>query len=228
MQIASKSGIRTRLLFLHQDNGVCPHSVAEAFVGGRWVLVDSAYDLELLNRDGKMASRQDIAEDVFILTDNPKVRMFSQNNKLWRDTMFLGIYYNGAEQVINEKKASISFFSFLPDGMKDALFLGVTYLYGTKIRGNMTKGQFEFFTARIYTWRGIMINAEVYYKDAVNDPGYGKKPFFFLAMLYNDMNDNGKALRNYGRTNVDKRGRVRLVPVRARVQGLYIQAYGNE
>ena len=43
MQLARPRGIKTRLLFLLNEKGSSPHSIAEAWDGKRWILVDPSY-----------------------------------------------------------------------------------------------------------------------------------------------------------------------------------------
>ncbi|MFH0771074.1 MAG: transglutaminase-like domain-containing protein [Candidatus Omnitrophota bacterium] len=77
MHLAQKQGVATRKIFLWVErNGkiTSPHTIAEALDGKRWVIVDPLYDLELCNKEGKMASRLDIANNTSILTSNPKVQ----------------------------------------------------------------------------------------------------------------------------------------------------------
>jgi len=61
MALAEVQGIRTRMLYLLNDEATeSNHTIAEAFVDGRWVIVDPMFDLQVYNVDGKLISCEDV------------------------------------------------------------------------------------------------------------------------------------------------------------------------
>ena len=67
MQLVRSVGITSRLLFLRYQSGSSPHSVAEVLdSNGRWVIVDTAYKLDLINKNGDFATQTDIKDDLII------------------------------------------------------------------------------------------------------------------------------------------------------------------
>ncbi len=78
MHLAQKQRITTQMVWLYRKNykdiyDSC-HTIAEAFDGNRWVIVDPLYNLELKNNDGKMASREDVTNDLDIIRRLPNFR----------------------------------------------------------------------------------------------------------------------------------------------------------
>ena len=107
MDLAKKQGINTRKVFLYIiKNGkrTSPHTIAEAQIGNRWVIVDTLYDLELTNKKGQMASRLDIAKDTSILYNNPTIKKFAKENpSIWTDENYLSMYYNNLGVVVKNQ-----------------------------------------------------------------------------------------------------------------------------
>ena len=91
MLIISYMGITSRLVYLLDDNGVSPHTIAEIYDGKRWVIVDVGNNLNLRTKDGLMATREDLREDFTILTENEKVK------ELGYDKDYLKMYVNEAQ-----------------------------------------------------------------------------------------------------------------------------------
>ena len=75
MRLAQKQGITTQKVWLylrkHKDINDSCHTIAEALDGNRWVIVDPTLNLELKNKDGKMASRDDVTGDLDIIRRLP-------------------------------------------------------------------------------------------------------------------------------------------------------------
>jgi len=93
--LARKQGITTRLvLLLNRERTESPHTIAEAFDGKRWVIVDPYFDMELINKDGKMASREDIIKDMDILRNSPTIKELAKKDSRWKNDRFLRMYTN--------------------------------------------------------------------------------------------------------------------------------------
>ncbi|OGW76188.1 MAG: hypothetical protein A2Z72_08120 [Omnitrophica bacterium RBG_13_46_9] len=96
MHFAQKQGITTRMVFLFKkgSQNSC-HTITEALEGDRWVIVDPMFNLELINHDGKMASRDDIANDFNIIRNPPTVKQLAKKEPRWEnDEEWLKIYSN--------------------------------------------------------------------------------------------------------------------------------------
>ena len=75
MHLAQKQGITTRMVFLYRkDTPASCHTIAEALDDNRWVIVDPTLDLELRNKNGKMASRDDVGDDIDIVRHLPNFK----------------------------------------------------------------------------------------------------------------------------------------------------------
>ncbi|MBU1808894.1 MAG: transglutaminase-like domain-containing protein [Candidatus Omnitrophica bacterium] len=106
MHLAQYQGIKTRLLFLTKKGvdlnnmsecmKTSPHSIAEAWDGDRWVIVDTLFDLDMKNKDGKMASRQDVKKDITLIKNTPAMKARKSDLKLTDEQLeeWLSCYYN--------------------------------------------------------------------------------------------------------------------------------------
>jgi len=107
MDLAKKQGINSRKVFLYiikDGKRTSPHTFAEAQIGRRWIIVDTLYDLELINKKGEMASRSDIAKDVSILHNNSTIKKFKKENPIiWADENYLSMYYNSLGVVVKSQ-----------------------------------------------------------------------------------------------------------------------------
>jgi len=105
MQLAHNVGITSRLLFLKPKSGPSPHSVAEALEpDGRWIIVDVAYNLDLVNAEGKFASQEDIRKDLNIVKNNEKVLLRTPFEKRLEDNTYLSIYGNEPVYIVTKNK----------------------------------------------------------------------------------------------------------------------------
>ena len=115
MQLARAKGITTRLLFLLLKSGSSPHSIAEALApDGRWMIVDSAYKLDLIKPDGSFATQADIKEDLSIVADNQRVKLRAQFEERWADPEYLFVYYNLPRYVIVKEGVNFDFLKYIP------------------------------------------------------------------------------------------------------------------
>ena len=66
--LASFQHIKTRLVFLmNKDATASHHSIAEAWVDGRWVIVDPMFNIDIKNAEGLPISRDDVRIDPTLL-----------------------------------------------------------------------------------------------------------------------------------------------------------------
>lgn len=64
MEMAQRQGIKTRMLYLlSEDKSNSPHTIAEAFDGNKWIVVDVSNNLIFKKDNGQLMSRQDMAND---------------------------------------------------------------------------------------------------------------------------------------------------------------------
>lgn len=196
MQLACKTGITTRLLFLLDKNGSSPHSVAEAFDGDRWVLVDPAYDLDLRNRSGKMASRSDVKDDLDIVRNNPKVKAIAMYYPLWKSDDYLSVYYREPMDITTKSRSRFKIFKYLPKTFSEFFVSAVSEIYLYRNRKKSASGMEDLYTrARDYHLIGRARDAERIYRRIIgkDDASIVKdRAYFSLALLlkeekrYND------------------------------------------
>lgn len=74
MLLAREQGITTRLLYLlTADKSSSPHTIAEAKLGNKWVVVDVGNNLDF-RYYGELATRNDMNTDFQVVLNNPKVK----------------------------------------------------------------------------------------------------------------------------------------------------------
>ena len=116
IQLARCIGLTSRLLFLHsEETGDSPHSIAEVLApDNRWVIVDPLYRLDLINKDGKLASQEDIKNDPSIITNNRRIRLRSQYALWWNSPQNVAIYYNKPRYVVTKKGIRFDVLKIVP------------------------------------------------------------------------------------------------------------------
>jgi hypothetical protein len=107
MHLAQKQGIDTKMLFLYVKEGEeSRHTIAIALSpDNRWVIVDldPSYDLELFNKDGKLASREDVRNDKSILYENLTIKeLIAKDSSMWTDE-YLSMFYNNLARVFKQR-----------------------------------------------------------------------------------------------------------------------------
>lgn len=64
MQFCQRQGIKTRMLYLlNEDKSASPHTIAEAYDGNKWVVVDVSNNLIFEKKNGQLMSRQDMSNN---------------------------------------------------------------------------------------------------------------------------------------------------------------------
>ena len=196
MQLAKKQNIKSRLLFLKNEQGASPHSIAEAWDGQRWVIVDCTNDLDLSNKQGRMASAEDIKEDMSILLENKRLKAYGG---YWQDPAFLSMYHRTARCVNTKKPVNYQIFHHLPE-LPKRLFLGlITRIYIFKNRSQFVNSteNLEYFRARICDLTGERKKAERLYRKMLQDkinPGLQDKVRFYLALLLKNLGRHQEAI----------------------------------
>lgn len=75
MALARTQGIKTRMLYLLNKEGTAsPHTIGEALINGKWVVVDPMIDLMKRNENNELISRYDIMKNPKYITENPIVK----------------------------------------------------------------------------------------------------------------------------------------------------------
>ena len=69
IHLARTLPVDSRLVFLRDDKGRSPHSIAQVYLEGEWRIVDPVLGVPFLNRQGKLATFRDLAEEPALLTD---------------------------------------------------------------------------------------------------------------------------------------------------------------
>jgi len=75
MRLCEAQKIKTRMLYLLNKEGTSsPHTIGEAWVNSRWVIVDPIFDLNIRNASGELISLRDVYKDVNILKGCPALK----------------------------------------------------------------------------------------------------------------------------------------------------------
>ena len=85
MLLAREQGIATRLIYLlTKDKATSPHTIAEAQIGNKWVVVDVGNNIDF-RYYGSLATRSDMAVDFDnIVLANEKVKEIGGDEEYWR------------------------------------------------------------------------------------------------------------------------------------------------
>ena len=186
MQLAKWQGITTRLLFLMTKDGTSPHTIAEALDGRRWVLVDAAYGLELVNARGGMATADDVRADPSVLTGNSRVAAFGEYSPIWKNPDYLGVYSNKPEYIFTKKGRAVGPMWFAPGPVKKMAMAVIRGAYFRKIKsGYSDPAAFDYFKARNFDLTGETGKACVLYAAvirAASGTPLEDRARFFLAL----------------------------------------------
>lgn len=199
MQLAKMQGITTRLLFLASRDGPSPHSVAEAWDGKRWILVDAQYNLEFYNKDGEMASMEDIRDNFDIILSNPKIKTFGLHNSSWQDPRYLSMYSNVPRYVVTKEAVNLAILDAIPPFLRKPFVCAVQDIYIFK-RSKKFKNPAEslYFKGRNYHLVGRIESAERIYREILSldsPPHIKDKTYFYLAILLRDQNRKDESIR---------------------------------
>ncbi|MDD5438640.1 MAG: transglutaminase domain-containing protein [Candidatus Omnitrophica bacterium] len=199
MSLARPLGITTRLLFLLNEQGRSPHSIAEADLGGRWVLVDPSYNLDLVDANGAPATRDDIIRDPAILRDNSMVRTFSLYAPEWGTDEYLSMYTRTPNYVNTRKGSRSVMTSFVPPAIARTIACYAQDIYIPKAKKDYPDlASYRLFTARSYHLSGRMHKAEVIYREVLTRPDMSyvhDRARFFLALLLREEGRYDEAAR---------------------------------
>jgi hypothetical protein len=102
MRLLQAQKIKTRMLYLLNAEGTTsPHTIGEAYIEGRWVILDPMFEVIVYNKDGKLISRTDILKNPDIIKNLPvfQERLRDKdvyNNDEKRFNAFIDCYTNPA------------------------------------------------------------------------------------------------------------------------------------
>lgn len=173
MQLAHNVGITTRLLFLRLEGGGSPHTVAEALAPDkRWIIVDAAYKLDLVNKNGDFASQDDIKKDLKIVSDNRRVKLRSQYEKQWSDDKYLSVYSNEPQYIVTRKGIKCDFLKFIPVSWMRPIvnIIQNRYLDQARLKIKSTY-KFKMSKARAYHLLGYYEKSITLYDDVILNSG---------------------------------------------------------
>ncbi|MGB2706116.1 MAG: transglutaminase-like domain-containing protein [Candidatus Omnitrophota bacterium] len=191
MQLARSIGISSRLLFLKDNSGSSPHSVAEVLAPDkRWVIVDSAFKLDLRNKNGNFATQSDIKEDIGIIRDNERVKLRAGFEEAWREPAFLSIYSNPPAYVTTKMVTAIDYLKFVPTRLIKPIVAVISRRYLNRIKPDIKNPfEFEMIKARTYHLLGYYEKSAKLYNDVIRNSGdlpLVRKARYFNAILIKD------------------------------------------
>jgi len=191
MQLARSMGITTRLLFLRNKEGFSPHSVAEALTpDGRWIIVDPAYKLDLIRKDGFCAGQADIKENPNIISRNKRVCLRAKYESRWAEADYLSIYSNPPRYVITKNGVEYDFLKFIPRVILRPIVRIINTKYLKQIKPKMASPyEFEFIKARTLHLLEYYTESAALYDDIISgssDILLKDKAEFYKAVLLKD------------------------------------------
>ena len=204
MQLARPIGITSRLLFLRNHEGISPHSVVEVLTpDNRWVLVSVLYRLDLVTKDGRLATQYDIKNDPAIITNDKRVKMRARFEEKWTDAEFLSIFSNAPSYIVDKKGVMLDFLRSIPlSWIRPVVnIIQDRYLEGKR---NETKDIYEFkmLKTRGYHLLGYYDKSEKLYAEIIrksNNPNLRYKAEFYRALLLKDEGRYNNAYRYLSR-----------------------------
>lgn len=225
MQLARSIGITSRLLFLRLESGSSPHSIAEALTPyGRWIIVDLAYKLNLVNENGNFASQHDIKTCPSIIADNERVKLRAPLEERWADPAYLAIYSNPPRYVITKEGIKIDLLRIIPLWAIKPVVSIINKKYINQIEPSVKDiYEFKMIKARTYHVLGDYNESEKLYGEVIADSSnlsLARKAEFYKAILLKDQGEYKKAYDYI--TNVLKKYKVNpyrkfLFGLRARI-----------
>ncbi|MBI5144081.1 MAG: transglutaminase domain-containing protein [Candidatus Omnitrophica bacterium] len=200
MQLARSVGITSRLLFLRDEDGASPHSVAEALApDNRWIIVDASYNLDLINSDGNFASQSDIKNNLVLIANNKRVVAQARFSKRWSDEKYLSIYSNTPSYIITKKAVRFDFLRPIPISWIRPIVTILHTRYLETLAFN-TKDIYELkmLKARGYHLLGYYKKSGELYKDVIDNSNNLKlahKAEFYYPASLKDQNKYEEAYR---------------------------------
>lgn len=187
MALASNAGITTRLLFLQYKTGGSPHSVSEALSpDGRWVIVDPAYNLDLVNKNGDFATQEDIKNDLTIVSDNIRVASAARFDANWANPDFLSVYGNEPIYIWTKKGRARHIFKHIPLKWLKPFIDFVQNRYIEQLRSQVKdESEFNMLKARAYSLLGDYDKSDILYEDVIRNAKSAKLKYkvqFYRAL----------------------------------------------
>ena len=102
MYLLKSQGISSRMLYLVDKSGTTsPHTIGEALVKDRFVIIDPLFDMVARNSRGELISRYDVMEDSSVISSYPTqqerlkdVNVYNNDGKLFKE--WIELYTNPA------------------------------------------------------------------------------------------------------------------------------------
>ena len=108
IRLAQKQNITTRMIYLiARPPRTEQHTIVEALSpDGRWVVVslDPIHGFEPFTKDGKIATREDMANYKDILRNNSKVKEFAEKESQWRDEDYISMFTNPPLRIFSDEE----------------------------------------------------------------------------------------------------------------------------
>jgi len=196
--LLSKENISARFVMLKDKEGVSPHTIAEVFLGGKWIALDPLYGLVFRKDNGNLVTLEEISRDPSILTKNPIVLLLPDDKR----NGFLATYARVIPLPMEprrwapllEKKNSNIYQRIVNLAIKNCVRIFGKYLVNPyqdlylALNSNIYNSQEEalYFKARNYHLYYRIHSAEnLYKKIIINYPQtkYAENSQFFLGLL---------------------------------------------
>jgi len=103
MRLLEAQKISSRMLYLMNDAGTASHhTIGEALIDNRWVIIDPMFDVVIYNKDNKLISRNDVTRNPELLMSAPlqEDRLINTYNRdLKQFDEWIRLYTNSAMMV---------------------------------------------------------------------------------------------------------------------------------
>ena len=189
IQLARTLPLDSRLVFLQDGHGSSPHSVAEVYFDGHWRIVDPFLGMIITNREGQLASREELGADLQLLTDLPQVRALAASG-FATDFVKMAGWYRNPPTIFNTWRGKRQgWLDRCPSALRRLLVCAVQDLYLALCPSVMARSRLErqLRRAKHYALVGRSRSAQRILKGLIRQEAESRvqeSAAFFLGRLY--------------------------------------------
>ncbi|MFH0771314.1 MAG: hypothetical protein V1933_01695 [Candidatus Omnitrophota bacterium] len=195
-------GIDNRMIMIKNPAGISNHTALEVFIDEKWRYFDPQYGIFIRGENGELLSYADICAKSYLFCSTPamlavkkvdvarydNLKEFITANIFYANPLKPDVWNNPLKGDDFKRRAitgTLDFYCFI---FRDFF----SYLYQDLYASfylNAKNGENLYLRARNYDLFGRTRLAEDYYKRSITDSRKGENAIFFLAVMYNKINE---------------------------------------
>lgn len=201
-QLVRTLPLDARLVFLRDERGSSPHSIAEVYLDGEWRVVDTLGGIPFFNRGGKLATPEELAQDPALLTENPEVKLMGELNATRSFTRTVSLYKQSPTIFNTWQGKRKIWLERCPEPFRQQILCLIQDLYfrlPIATRG-LSAQQRLLKRARHYTFLGRTRLAERAYAQLIEQPEdkmIRQEARYFLGCTYQQLGRFNEALEQF-------------------------------